>query len=688
MKVFFKKLLCCTLAILMLLTMLAACGKEEEETTEEESYADTDEELVDTAKLNAAYSETVFSCFDDYSVSTITYNGYNNPISEKIVGIDEVDGYLDVDYEYNDFGLLTKVTANYYYYDGDNAEKEQYFSVDYVVEDREYKSVTVYNGDNKVDSTLSSEVTYHEDGTIKKLWIGASAENSEWTIEQDASGRRTLFSDGYIYNTLTYSDESRDAKNGEIGYKRSDNKETVQFEYASGVISKITVKDADEASDESTVYELNFFDGTKWLHKAMCYYYEGTEIDEQQSWEFAYTDLGMFELLIWTVYENGASIGGEMGEFEYTDGHMTKSTFSNFDAEGKKSVYYISEYEYDSNGNNTKAIEKDYNENGAIEEISTVVYEYDTNGNLIQATGTVTDKNGNTESSYSTTYAYNDAKDVTKVTRFSYNGDGSFKSHTENEYEYDDKGLKSKNVYSGYNEDGSIIGRDETVYDREYDSNGKLIKAISTETSYDSQGKITDKFQSITEYNNGSRVKYTSSYYENSDNYNEITRQEIYEYDDKGNKTKDTSWRYWYDWNNQLKGKIEDITEYGSNKEIVKETTVYYEDLQDLTKPTSMRIHTYEYDENGNKIKTIGKIDGLGGNTATYTSFIGEYEYSKFDDGYERTKDTQTFYEYDGTVSYKEVREYEYDSNGRRTKEKYTRYDSDGNIEEERVDNY
>ena len=115
---------------------------------------------------------------------------------------------------------------------------------------------------------------------------------------------------------------------------------------------------------------------------------------------------------------------------------------------------------------------------------------------------------------------------------------------------------------------------------------------------------------------------------------------------------------------------------------------MYYEDLQDLTKPTSMRIHTYEYDENGNNIKTVGKIDGLGGNTATYTSFIGEYEYSKFDDGYKCTKDTQTFYEYDGTVSYKEVREYEYDSNGRRTKEKYTRYDSDGNIEEEIVDNY
>ena len=237
MKTFLKKFLCCTLASLMLITMLAACGKDE--TSEETQIETSDTEAPKTNDSNtAAFTEAVFTCYDWFSITNVTYNSRNNPVSEKIVGIEEVDGHLDVEYDYNEDGYLTEISAYYFYCDG-SAEKDLEFRVEYDLSGSEYKSATVYDYEDKVVSNETSQVTYHENGTIKTLWIGESADKAEWFFEQDEQGRRTVFKDGKRTLTLTYSQDSREATEGSVTWSDYDKnseqeilkKLNVHFEY-------------------------------------------------------------------------------------------------------------------------------------------------------------------------------------------------------------------------------------------------------------------------------------------------------------------------------------------------------------------------------------------------------------------------------------------------------------------------
>jgi len=178
------------------------------------------------------------------------------------------------------------------------------------------------------------------------------------------------------------------------------------------------------------------------------------------------------------------------------------------------SVLSINEFEWNNNGNWTKMIS--YNADGNM--TSKTELEYDSKGNVTKqiyynADGSMTNK---------IEYEYDSKGNTTKV--FSYNADGNMT----NKIEYDSKGNKAKEI--SYNADGVIIGRTE------YDWNGDGSFCIYTE--YNNKGEISstgeERYTTI-----NSKKQVISEIRTSSSGSGSKTE---YEYDSRGNFTKQTSY--------------------------------------------------------------------------------------------------------------------------------------------------
>lgn len=174
--------------------------------------------------------------------------------------------------------------------------------------------------------------------------------------------------------------------------------------------------------------------------------------------------------------------------------------------------------EYDSNENKTKETSSDPNSG----KTTLYEYEYGSNGKLIKTTQTTDaltiiiqeaeyDNNGN------------------KLEEKTYNYDGSI--CTWHEYEYDSIGNEIKHIC--YSSDGSIYFRHE----REYDNDGNIIKEIS--------------------YNNDDSIDFVNEYRYNDNGYLVLLSQDSggglvvgaeYEYDEDGNKIKETGFGCWIEY--------------------------------------------------------------------------------------------------------------------------------------------
>lgn len=239
------------------------------------------------------------------------------------------------------------------------------------------------------------------------------------------------------------------------------------------------------------------------------------------------------------------------------------------------SIYSISDYEYDENGNLVKTnnsiaavIDFDGNpirdNNSDIEyEHSLTVYEYDANNNKTKEA--VCDEDGNI--SHWWEYEYDANNNMTKY--IWYGSDGSIFGETEYEYEYDANNNVTKRIQ--YNSDGSIY---EWI-EYEYDAKSNLIKEIPSNpdlSNPDSDDQTRYEYEYEYEYDvNNNKIKSTEYYFIYLDDeliYEEIRGWTEWEYDANSNMTKETSyfgpdndyitqWTEWeYDANNNMTKRI------------------------------------------------------------------------------------------------------------------------------------
>jgi len=197
-------------------------------------------------------------------------------------------------------------------------------------------------------------------------------------------------------------------------------------------------------------------------------------------------------------------------------------TLNSYDSDGKidGTYTYRKGYEYDNNGNIIKEIS--YDDNYWIVDYYET-YEYDSNGNKIKGT-----QHSESGISGSTEYEYDSNGNKTKETRY-YNGNIA----SIYEWEYDSNGNAIKEAQ--YDGSGNIKFR------YEYDSDGIITKY----TSYENDGSIRKTYTQTNE------VTYTTINSKKliatciSERPDGTKTKDEYQYDAKGNETKNTH----YLWN-------------------------------------------------------------------------------------------------------------------------------------------
>ena len=360
--------------------------------------------------------------------------------------------------------------------------------------------------------------------------------------------------------------------------------------------------------------------------------------------------------------------------------------------ENDESAFYPSSIsECDENGNKIKSVL--YGKEGKISYVTE--YQYDENGNEIEYIGTSYDDAGNGTLSTHWTWAYNaDGREIEFV---SYDADGNIEKRTAHEYdtagngikyeEYDEDGSCTENIVTDYDERGNQIrrtwydssGRIKFWFEKEYDESGNEIKYVyyknaktisfSYEKEYDQNGNIIKNIH----YKDAETLDYWIEYeYDEEDrkskeiNYKDaetIDSWTEYEYDEKDNLAKGV--RYNAD------GKVDSWTEYEYDEKgnEVKRASCDADG-------TVNHWYEYEYDENGNQIKAVS-YDGKDSIEYMYECKYGESGTLIYEKNYEKKGDSI------------EVSEREYDENGNDIKIIDTRYDGEtGQKQHETIDAY
>ena len=359
------------------------------------------------------------------------------------------------------------------------------------------------------------------------------------------------------------------------------------------------------------------------------------------------------QTLIDGAEDTGSDVLSEREEYVRENIVIAKETWYG----GDNNIECWSEYEYDEQGNQIKAVS--YDESGNIE--SRLKYEYDGQGN--QTKRTSYDESGNIEGW--SEHEYDGQGNQTKITYYAENG--NIKSRSE--YVYDTQGNKTKEVF--YDENGNIKSWSEY----EYDAQGDKTKSVDC----DENGNIVNGYEHVYDAE-GNEIKYVSYWDGKINSWSE------YGYDGQGNQTKKVS----YD----ESGNIESRSEYEYDGQRNQTKEVSYDENGNIRS-----WFEYEYDSQGNQTKmALYNPSGI--------SWWEEYEYDtqgnmkgvSYDANGNITDWGEIEYDSEGNVIKKEAwhedgsterYEYAYDSEGNMVKEvrypdgiidTWTEYDAQGNI--------
>ncbi len=517
---------------------------------------------------------------------------------------------------------------------------------------------------------------YGKDRNIKRVRIkGISVQNFEY----DKNGRLT--------DIYAQSDEEGEVKStGHMTFKYTPSgrfaevNSIVRYNHE-GTEGEISTKAIFEYDEKGRVVKNEIIQNEKSVQNIEIKYDEKArtitmEGERQFSYDSVYKSVAAYDENWKMIKRESFDKNGKLIQLSEYDKNGNVTKFISYDENGEVKSYTA--YEYDEKGNLTK--EARYDAAGTLQEYN--VYECDENGYILKETRY--DANGVKRSctEYFENTTHENKYFSGKERRFeSYNSDGSLSGIME--YNRNGDVVKSEQYMSG-----KLYGIEE----KEYDESGNLIKS----SSYDADRKFTG--YSVYGYNeSGKRIKISK--YDGSGaltGYTEIKRNGDYilsetVYDGDGNKTEYTEYlentsdytkysrkkRY----EKYESGKLAELKEYNENGEITKQISYdgegnkkLYEEYVTLkvkhnghegttTVTKTREIYNnaklesrteYEYDENGNRIKT-SEYDGDGKLT--------EYTEAKYDG--ERILSESR---YDGNGKLIRRTEDEYDENGKKLK--------------------
>ncbi len=602
-------------------------------------------------------------------------------------------------------------------------------------------------GNKDTNRVTDIKYEYDDNGKITNKYEYNSKGNKvrETEIEYSSNGNKKIVTkieydkkENEKKKTSTYYDINEKVTDKEVSeYKYDTNgdktKETYTKYDTNGDIKgkTITLYDSNGESTEYPIFITEVYSG-------------GTKSVDEYEYD---KDWHKIERTYTRYYDNGLVIEKYIYKYEYDDNeNQIKETKTYYDSNGDISDKTITINEYDTNKNKVKGTSTEYDTNGNIKEKTITIYEYDTNGNKIREMSASYDANENLTGIRETEIEYDLYGDKIKITYTDYdandnitdkdvfiNSNGEFTryiikdtykyfdgtSYVE-EYEYDDNWNKTKYTYIEYDVAGNIDEKYVDVYDedgkcytimktfkysndtsyvKEYEYDDNWNKTKYTYIEYNASGNIDEKYVDVYDENGNCERYYIKDTYKYSNGPSYVKE---YEYDDNWNETKYTYIEY------NASGNIDEkyVDVYDENG---KYERYYIKDTYKYSNGTSYDKE-YEYDDNWNETKyTYTKYDTSGNIDEKYvllydengeykkyyikdtykyssgTSYAKEYEY---DENWNKTKETTTYYDASGNMTSKGILTSEYDTNGNKTKETRTKYDASGNMTSKYIDVY
>ena len=525
------------------------------------------------------YTNDKISKITDPLGRTTTYIYDANGMLVQVCGVNG----KNVNYEYNEQGLLSKITEI-----NDNNEEVIVEELTYYTNNNDDlgKIKTVKDANGKIDTYVYNQnerttTITDQNNRVKKQYFDT---RGYITKQEEPDGKVT---------TVSYNLENGLNKYGEVLSKTDYTGKLTEYTYDSNG-NVLTEK----INGKTKTYTYN--DKNNVTKKT----------DENGNYiEYTYADDGI--TLLKEKYMDGNKIN-----YEYYEAGIKGLVKSKTNQKGKVTNYEYDQYgniskETDALGNSTSYV---YNNIGWIlsktsPKGTVTTYEYDNSGNNTKVT----------ENGIQTLNEYNYKNNITKTT----NGNSNFKT-----YEYDN----AQNLVKVIDEEGYV-----TTY--EYDIYGNKIKENKANNAsyiyeYDVLNNMTKK---TLEQNNISNVLEEISYsysegntttttkkYQDDTNYTTYVEIKDFRGNVTQNKKQDAAYTYEFDDAGRLISKT---------NEIGKNITYIYDNLNRVTKKyeeieeNKYKLTIYEYDSVGNVIKEkVGKEKvNLNGEATNY--IITEYSY-------------------------------------------------------------
>ena len=473
MKTNWKKIFCVTLSLIMLLGVFVACSPNEEppEPAETTPAPTTPSTPSTPSKDDGTPSKLEAKGTDMYFSMVdgdpcITYITYNGYHNPIEESIFCVE---DADYVYHvsyEYNKSGKLTS---------VDAQSYSYYNYGEKDTRYsatfsdngKSTVIFEGDA---DNMTTTVEYHNNGTIKSWVIGLGDSIVEVGFEQDQNGRRTSYTEFLKKMEYTYEDTSRIPTS--TTYLDDETPVAIEHTYTDGKLVE-----AEIIGVEQDYFEIEFTHTADAKRPAEVVWreYESTTASdyEQCVYEMTYNEKGLYATLACLYYENEVIYDKDYYTYEYNEsGLMTKETsdiyYDSFDQRGGFSV---STLEYDAEDRLIKEESKFFTNEEELLWYENTTYQYDTNGDMLE-----TD-------------------------------------------------------WRTYDSEGAMDYRSHSVWTYERYESGLFREVTVTNVSYGDGVTISGKTKSVSEYDeNGLMMRDTVYYYENPDNWDEVTDTEVYNY--------------------------------------------------------------------------------------------------------------------------------------------------------------
>ena len=429
--------------------------------------------------------------------------------------------------------------------------------------------------------------------------IGEVPEGYQLVFRRIASYTVTEDGKRIPYWTCEYDENGNAMKS--VHYDEEENITATVFYTYDSLNRKITAKSFDEKqrviSSEYWEYDgINRETVYEYTHMS----YEGSEykktIVRKQSYD-ASGELSIKEEDNSTTYKNGTTERSVSKEEYFRDGNGKRVKTSGTTEYNGRIMDFEKEEAWDAEGRRTiDGISQ--GTNGVFTSIIYFYYDYDKNGNLLSERVRSSEKERITKE-----YVYSEQGVLRKGILYSFDGTAYQTSY------YDEAGRLLKTV----GEDGKTVTAEGSL-----SGDGRLYECYEEVAGDDGQTQriLTER----AEYNEDGKIKNREKFLTDSDGTGYSAREE---YDSDGNVTAKETLRYL----ENGKPFRSERTEYGhgvNQKNAVRYTT-FYED------GTVKLDVIYEYDENGNSVKTVQYKDG------EFSSWH-ETEYYKMPDGKYREK--------------------------------------------------